>query len=474
MVDNFTANTTRSYIYVGAQPAVLTGVPGVGEISLESLFTAARVRFIKNQAGQSFNPTYPGVATFKKLIPSESYLISVGGESFESDNFLPSNNPAYSANLTKAIADGSDIKPGDIHLVSSQPGYLDVLFQAPIGFSPTSYTVQLSRNGTSWTNESTTTTGIAEYRGLLGGDWYARVRANYDINSSDWVTTANPLAVPTPPPTNLVIASALPNVITGSWTPPANVSPSGYTIAITTVDPTGVQNWIRSQTVTTSSFSLGGVPPGTYIYRVRVNVSGGTSSVYALSGEITVLDAGQIPTPTNLTIRSLKGGEDPGQIEVSWKLPTGVTITSLTLERSGSDGSSNTWQATQTLAANATSYTYTGLTKGLYLFRIRLNTSTDSSAFVQSFNPYRVFDTRVTRSNPRGGCSLGVATSGSWIEFDANYSGLPAQSELQANGGTIAAVGFYSGAIGNPFRFYYILGDAYYLTEFESGTTSLT
>ena len=114
----------------------------------------------------------------------------------------------------------------------------------------------------------------------------------------------------------------------------------------------------------------------TYYYRIRATNSGGTSS-YATGNSATLTTAPDAPTNLIATVTSTS------TILLDWS-DNSNNETQFLIERSPNG---NGWSQIDTVNANVTTYTASGLNSGhTYYFRVRATNATGNSAYTNSGN----------------------------------------------------------------------------------------
>jgi fibronectin type 3 domain-containing protein len=230
------------------------------------------------------------------------------------------------------------------------------------------YTIERSSNGITWALIGTTAADATTYSntGLAGGTvYYYRVRAvNAGGNSLAGETKVGltiPLAA------TLSVSTLSGSQLKLSW---SNVAgESGYRIERS---DDGVNNWSVINTAAANVIAYTDINltnDTAYYYRVTPFNASGDAASSAVVSRRTLL-----PAPTGLTATALS----TSRIDLAWDDSTGET--GYLIERSLNGGS--TWAALATVAADATSYSNTGLVAGtVYTYRLRaINAGGNSEA----------------------------------------------------------------------------------------------
>ena len=207
--------------------------------------------------------------------------------------------------------------------------------------------------------------------GLDNGVTYEfEVRATNTAGSSDSVAVdAQPkLAVPDAPG-NLTAAPG-DGKVGLTWDLPTNTSEiDRMQVAYKVKSATNFQPWVDLAKDATSH-EVTGLTNGTeYTFIVRALNGAGR-------GAVAEVDATPVAVPSAPTGLTATVGD--GQVALSWTLPTGV-LTSVQVRYKAD--TAKDWQAWVDLAANATTYTVTGLTNGqLYNFEVRAENASGAGA----------------------------------------------------------------------------------------------
>ena len=218
----------------------------------------------------------------------------------------------------------------------------------------------------------------ATITGLTGGDFYnVQLRALVTgIGESSPTRAQRAQAQTTPGPATLTTTHGPnPGDIRIDWTAPANSAPvthyeyryklasasdSAYPSAYQMVQDSDADGDFSDETTVTIEGLQAGVS-----YHVQFRVYASSAIGYSLPQRKTQT-ARPVPPPTGF---SATGGSDPGEVDLSWSAPGGVSILRYELRhRLGVTGAWSTWSTSDA----ALSHTYTGLLAGmLRTFEVR-------------------------------------------------------------------------------------------------------
>ena len=293
--------------------------------------------------------------------------------------FMSTDIGASDAATASATASSVPVPTGLDATTGSGAGEIDVTWTAVVGATSYQYRYKLESVGSypqtgtgSW---ATTTAATSQtIQNLSGGEWYnVQVRALVTgIGESQPTTAVRAQAQTTPGPATLTFGHGPnPGDIKIDWTAPAMNAPVEhyeyrYKLETASTYPsTGTGSWAEvldgndlgtsqddETTVTISGLQAG------VSYHVQFRVYASSQIGYSLPQRGTQT-ARQVPPPTSF---NAIGGGDPGEVDLSWTAPTGVTILRYELRhRLGTTGAWSSW----TSAGTATTYTYTGLLAGM-------------------------------------------------------------------------------------------------------------
>ncbi len=206
--------------------------------------------------------------------------------------------------------------------------------------------------------------------GVPIGLYYLRVRATNNFGTSDPSNEIVLRVGPEPPgvPTGLGV-SAVGSTIALTWSAPGTGgAPSAYVIeAGSQPGLANLANFSTNSTLT--SWSTGGVPYGTYYFRVRATNVAGTSGP---SNEVqTVLS----PPPVPGAPGTLSGTGGPSSLSFTWSAPTtGGAPTTYVIEAGSATGLSNV--ANFPTGNLQTTFAASGIAVGTYYIRVRAQNGT--------------------------------------------------------------------------------------------------
>jgi fibronectin type 3 domain-containing protein len=282
------------------------------------------------------------------------------------------SGPSGYSNSADAVTLGPPPAPTGLNALAINSTRIDLTWSDNSN-SETGFEIYRSPDNSVWTLVTTTAQNATSYAnsGLAGGTrYYYRVRAVNGGGASAYSNSANAVTLGPPPvPTGL---SALPFSSTRidlTWSDNSN-SETGFEIHRSPDNSTWTLVTIAAQNAI--SYSNTGLTGGTrYYYRVRA-VSGGGASGYSNSADAVTL--GPPPAPSSLT--ALAAGAT--RIELAWSDNSNIE-TGFEIQRSP-DGSSG-WVTVTTAAANAISYSNTGLSPATpYHYRVRATSTQGTSS----------------------------------------------------------------------------------------------
>ncbi len=201
--------------------------------------------------------------------------------------------------------------------------------------------------------------------------YHVQLRAVVSGSSSQPTATATAQAQTTPGPANLTFSHGPnPGDIKIDWARPALPAPVThyefrYKLATAATYPSsGAGHWAEvpdsGDTGTLQSdettYTISGLQAGKS-YHVQVRVFANQAIQYSLP-QLGTQAARPVPPPTSF---SASGGTNPGEVNLSWTAPAGVTVLRYELRhRLGATGAWSSWTS-----ATASPYTYTGLLAGM-------------------------------------------------------------------------------------------------------------
>lgn len=284
---------------------------------------------------------------------------------------------AYSAAKATIVANAPGV-PASISGVptTNTSGGFTVSWASSSG-SVTKYELYQQKNGGSWGRVYSGTATSKAVSGLTDGTYIYRVRACKTVSTytacSGYRTSGSAI---------VAIPPGLPSSISGV---PGTSASGGFTVSWGTstgsVDKYELYqkknggNWTSVYSGTSTSKAISGLSDGAYAYRVRAcnTVSTYTScSGYRTSGNAIVAISPGAP----VSISGVTATNKNGSFTISWGAATG-TLDGYKLEQRKDGGSwSNVYTGTET------SSTVSGLTDGVYIFRVRAyNTESTYTAY---------------------------------------------------------------------------------------------
>jgi titin len=246
-------------------------------------------------------------------------------------------------------------------------GFVTLTWAAPSsngGAIVTSYLIEQSTDGTTWTTAATTSARDFTVTGLANGTAYRfRVSA---VNAAGTGASAQASATVTPSAKAAspagVVATPTNGAITLTWSAPTDTGGSALTGYVVEQSTDGGVTWTSAATTATPSTTLTGLTNGTtYSYRVRANNSVGSGAASTVATTTPFTTPG---SPRNVV--ALSGDTE---VVLSWSAPTnsgGSAITGYVVQQSTNG---TTWTTVDTPAVAST--VLTGLTNGAtYSYRV--------------------------------------------------------------------------------------------------------
>jgi fibronectin type 3 domain-containing protein len=246
-------------------------------------------------------------------------------------------------------------------------GFVTLTWAAPSsngGAIVTSYLIEQSTDGTTWTTAATTSARDFTVTGLANGTAYRfRVSA---VNAAGIGASAQASATVTPSAKAAspagVVATPTNGAIALTWSAPTDTGGSALTGYVVEQSTDGGVTWTTAATTATPSTTLTGLTNGTtYSYRVRANNSVGSGAASTVATTTPFTTPG---SPRNVV--ALSGDTE---VVLSWSAPTnsgGSAITGYVVQQSTNG---TTWTTVDTPAVAST--VLTGLTNGAtYSYRV--------------------------------------------------------------------------------------------------------
>ncbi|SNT20679.1 fibronectin type 3 domain-containing protein [Anaerovirgula multivorans] len=293
-----------------------------------------------------------------------------------------------------------------------------------------SFKIERKIDNGNWSELATVGANVTSYTntGLSSNRSYSyRVRAYNDAGNSGYSNEVSGTTISVPAaPTNLVINSSTADRISISWKDNSS-NEKGFRIE-RKIDN---GSWREIDTVranVTSYTDTGLSSNRSYSYRVRAYNDAGNSSY---SNEVNSDNGTALEKPTNLTIDSISSS----RITISWK-DNSSNERGFRIERKIDNGS---WSEIDTVRANVTSYTDTGLSSNRsYSYRVRAYNDAGNSSYSNEVNSDNgtalekptnltidsISSSRITiswkdnSSNERGFRIERKIDNGSWSEID--------------------------------------------------------
>lgn len=295
-------------------------------------------------------------------------------------------NGAGNSSYTSTANATTQAPPATIPAAPSNPS-ASAVSSTQINFSwtdnsnnETGFRIERSPNNSTWAEITTVGANITSYQntGLTASTlYYYRVRAYNGAGNSAYTSSVNattqapPVTIPTAP-SNPAASAVSSTQINFSWADNSN-NETGFRIERSPNNST----WTEITTVGSNitSYQNTGLTASTlYYYRVRAyngaGNSGYTSSVNATN------QAAAVPpsSPSNLAANAT----NPSTISLTWN-DNSNNETGFEIQREHT--SLSTWVTVTTVAANATSYTHSGLSETWPGYRVRAVNATGSSSF---------------------------------------------------------------------------------------------
>jgi hypothetical protein len=290
-----------------------------------------------------------------------------------------------------------DVRIYDIALSAAQVTALAAVPPAPT--SPSATAASSSILNLAWTDGSSTEAGFQIERSTTSGSgytlinttaanstsfqdvgltpltpYYYRMRAVADNANSAYTSqfTATTLLPPPTAPTGLSASVVSSTAVNLSWTD-ASTTESGFEVERSTTLGTGF-TMITTTAANATTFSDTGLSPvTTYYYRIRSKNAGGSSAYTSEAAATTPVAPPAAPTGLTTAVASST------VISLSWT-DASSTETGFEVERSTTSGSG--FALISTTAANATSFSDTGLSPTTtYYYRVRSMNAGGASAY---------------------------------------------------------------------------------------------
>jgi hypothetical protein len=377
-VSDYSDNVTETMVDVPAAPGGLT-VTGAttSSISLSWNDTTDESSYLVEVSPDGLGSwttagtTAQNVVTFTHSGLAESvqryyrvYAVNKAGSGLASSSDNTWTVPATPTGLTATATSSSQID----------------LSWTDVSTGNTSYKVERSTDNVNWTEIATGLSASATTYSATSLSastlYYFRVRAANAARNSAYsgtasVTTTASTTVPSAP-SGFTTTSSFADSVSLSWTDNSSGTgqETGFDIEVSTNAGSTYSSVTTTAQNATSYSHTGRVESTTYLYRIRATNSAGSSS-WVVGDNVTTPAAVQSFTAT---------AASSTQINLSWTDKSGVE-TGFRIERSTDN---TNWSLVTTTAANATSFSNTGLTAStLYYYRIRSDSynGTNNSAW---------------------------------------------------------------------------------------------
>ncbi len=397
-----------------------------------------------------------------------STTIAAGATSYEDTSLTAATTYTYQIRAVNSVgnaewsneatettpAAGAPSAVSDLTATASSTAIaIDLSWSAPTtnGSAITGYTLQRKTGSGNYADVSTTipadATAYADEDDDLtpATEYTYRIRAASSAGNGPWsneesATTGNapPAAV-----TDLAATSVGARSISLSWTPPAN---NGSPIIeyvvhrrVLTGFPSEAQFLLTARATDFTDFRL--KPATQYGYRIRATNSLGDGEW----SEEVLITTGPAEPGVIIGLTATAGSSDPHRsVDLTWTAPptSGATITAYTLQRK--TGSGTYANVSTTIAADATSYSDTGLTPGAtYAYRIRAANSTGEGEWsaersvttTDTSKPAAITDLDATKDANNGATEIDLT----WSTPNANGEDITAyRLERKAGSGSYA------------------------------------
>ncbi|MCA4900649.1 MAG: fibronectin type III domain-containing protein, partial [Cytophagales bacterium] len=286
------------------------------------------------------------------------------------------NAGGTSAYTAEANATASLIAPTTLAAVAASPTQINLTW-ADASANETGFQIERSlTSSTGFTLLATTAANVVSFSntGLTDGTkYFYRIRAINATGISAYTAEVNATTTQQAP-TTLAAVAASATQINLTWVD-ASANETGFQIERSLTTATGF-TLVTTTAANAVSFSNTGLTDGTkYFYRIRAINATGTS---AYTAEVNATTTQQAPTTLTATPASTT------QINLTWA-DVSSSETGYQIERSLTTATGFTLVATT--AANATTFSNTGLTAGTrYFYRIRATNANGNSAYTAEAN----------------------------------------------------------------------------------------
>jgi len=300
--------------------------------------------------------------------PSTQYSFRVRAFSYTGyQNSLPSS--------VAATTPAWPVAPTNLTVTAASSSQIDLKWDDNAA-NETGYKIECSTDNYNWTELTTTSADAISYNntGLSEGTtYYYRVRATNGNGDSVYTSSVSATTL-TAAPANLAVTSISGNQVSFTWQD--NSSAENYYSIEQLVGNTWQQIGTASADATSTTISNQTYHPSTqYSFRLRAYSYAG--SQYSQSSNVATTTPAWPVAPGSLTAATASDS----QIDLKWEDNAG-NETGYKIERSTDN---QNWNLLTTTAANATSYSDTGLSEGAtYYYRVRATNNYGDSTYTSS------------------------------------------------------------------------------------------
>lgn len=302
---------------------------------------------------------------------------------FEVAAINSAGSSGYSAPSTATTPATTPDAPAAPAVARAGDGAVSVTWTVPVGdggSAVTSYDIEWSIGGSTWSSPQSSTGSPAVVSGLANGTAYAfRVAALNTAGRGTFSDSSASITPATVPGAATQVAGAAGDGhVTVTWTAP--VSNGGTAISGYDVEwSTDGSQWSGPQATTVTSATVNGLTNGVgYSFRVSAKNAVGTGSPSTPSASVAPAAVADAPT-------AVTGTRGNGLVDLSWTAPTatgGTAITGYDVEWSSDNGTSWSDPLGSALNDPALQATVTGLANGTsYLFRVAAVNGAGRGAF---------------------------------------------------------------------------------------------
>jgi hypothetical protein len=351
----------------------------------------------------------------------------------------------YSTEATVTTPNAPPPVPSQLTAIDTSPTQVNVAWTNASG-NVTAFELERSpTSGSGFQPIATTSGNVTTYSDadlLADTPYFYRVKAINEMGSSAYTPEVSVITPPTPPasPTALVATAISSTQVDLAWLDASN-NESGFEIERSLTTGTGF-TWLATTAANATQYSDAGLSANTaYHYKVRA-VNKGGHSAYTSEVPVTTLQA---PPPVPATLTATVVGST--QINLSWP-DASSNETGFQIERSLT--SLQGFVLIQTVAANTTSYSDTGLAEGtLYYYRVAAINVAGSSAYTPEASA-----TTLPLTQPYGQIFTETAFA-STTRFPIKGTGISRGSDklVMTGNPTLFSAYIYHDDAANPFRY---------------------